>query len=355
MKKYDILEIVNKDKGKKGEHDMKILILFLTIFIVYQIVYHCIPKFKREAIRTFHIIFTSVVVVMVLAATVLSSFYTIEEQEQAVLVTFGKASAVTETGLHFKIPFIQEVVKVDTTIQGMPIGFNETDETIEKESLMITSDYNFVNIDFFVEYQVTDPVRYLYASNAPVLILKNIAQSSIRDTVGQYDVDAVITTGKNEIQSVIKELIIQKLEQQDIGLALVNITIQDAVPPTEEINAAFKAVETAKQGMETTVNAAEKYYNQKIPEAKAEADKILQSAQVTKIERINQANEEIALFEAQYAEYSKNKEVTKLRMFYETMEEVLPNVKVVIGADDGSVTTLYPLDSFVNENSTENE
>ena len=335
---------------------MEILILFLTVFITYQLVYHCIPKVKRAGIRTFHIIFTTVFTVMVVASAVLGSVYTIAEQEQAVLVTLGKASAVTDTGLHFKIPFIQKVIKVDTTIQGMAIGFNsETDEKIEKESLMITSDYNFVNIDFFVEYQVTDPVRYLYASNDPVLILKNIAQSSIRDTVGLYDVDTVITTGKNEIQSVIKELIISKLEEQDIGLALVNLTIQDAIPPTEEINAAFKAVETAKQGMETAVNAAEKYYNQKIPEANAEADKILQSAQVTKTQRVNQAYEEIALFEAQYKEYAKNKDITKLRMFYETMEEILPGVKVVIGADDGSVTTLYPLESFTSGNTTGNE
>lgn len=332
---------------------MEILVLFLTIFVVYQLIYHGIPKEKRGGIHTFHVIFSTVTGVLVLAAAVLGSFYTIAEQEQAVLVTLGKASAVTDTGLHFKIPFIQKVIKVDTTIKGMPIGFREEDDQmVEKESLMITSDYNFVNIDFFVEYQVTDPVRYLYASNDPVLILKNIAQSSIRDTVGQYDVDAVITTGKNEIQGAIKELIISKLEEEDIGLALVNLTIQDAVPPTEEINAAFKAVETAKQGMETALNTAEKYYNQKIPEANAQADQILQSAQVTKTQRINQAYEEIALFQAKYKEYAKNKEVTRLRMFYETMEEILPDVKVVIGADDGSVTTLYPLESFTGQNST---
>ena len=115
---------------------------------------------------------------------------------------------------------------------------------------MITKDFNFVNVDFFVEYKVSDPVKALYASEQPVVILKNIAQSSIRTIVGGYDVDSVITDKKSEIQAEIKESILNKLSKQDIGIMLVNITIQDAEPPTEEIMRAFKSVETAKQSKE---------------------------------------------------------------------------------------------------------
>lgn len=181
------------------------------------------------------------IVIAVLAAIVLmilvsQSTYTIREQEQAVLVTFGKAEAVTEAGLHFKIPFIQQVKKVNTTIQGFSIGYaSDTNATTEDESLMITSDYNFVNVDFFVEYRVSDPVKALYASEEPVEILKKISQSCIRNVIGSYEVDSVLTTGKNEIQAQIKEMIIQKLEERDIGIQLVNITIQDAEPPTEAV------------------------------------------------------------------------------------------------------------------------
>ena len=119
--------------------------------------------------------------------------------------------------------------------------------------------------------------------------MKNMAQSCIRTVIGSYDVDSVLTTGKNEIQAAIKEMITQKLEQQDIGLQLVNITIQDSEPPTQEIMMAFKAVETAKQGKDTALNNANEYNNEKLPEAEAEADQIVKEAEAKKQERINEA------------------------------------------------------------------
>ena len=272
------------------------------------------------------------------------STYTIREQEQAVLVTFGKAEAVTEAGLHFKIPFIQKVKKVNTTIQGFSIGYSsETNLTTEDESLMITSDYNFVNVDFFVEYRVSDPVKALYASEEPVEILKKISQSCIRNVIGSYSVDSVLTTGKNEIQAQIKEMIIRKLEERDIGIQLVNITIQDAEPPTEAVMQAFKAVETAKQESETAVNNANKYRNEQIPAAQAEADRILQEAEADKTERINEATAQVARFDAMYAEYIKYPELTQERMFYEAMEEVLPELTVIIESGNGETQTVVPV------------
>lgn len=305
---------------------------------------------------------------IVIAVLIKGGMYTVREQEQAVITTFGIPRAVTQPGLHFKIPFIQEVQLVDTTIQGFPIGYRGNEEesyqepqydengelidtngvTVEEESLMITSDYNFVNVDFFVEYKISDPVKAVYASQDPVIILKNIAQSCIRNVIGSYDVDSVLTTGKNEIQTVIKDAILKQLELHDIGLSLINITIQDSEPPTQEVMEAFKAVETAKQGKETALNNAEKYRNEKIPEAEAQVDKIKQQAESTKQSRINEANAEVAKFNAMYEEYIKNPEVTKKRMFYETMEELLPDLKVVIDGSDGNMMTILPLDSSYN-------
>lgn len=279
----------------------------------------------------------------------LGSFYNIEEQEQAVLTTFGVAVGVTEPGLHFKIPLIQRVQKVNTTIQGFALGYDVSDnETREEDSLMITKDYNFVNVDFFIEYKVADPVKAVYASQDPVLILQNISKSCIRSVIGSYDVDAVLTTGKNEIQSTIRDMIVGKLEQHDIGLQVVNVTIQDSEPPTVEVMEAFKAVETAKQGKETAINNANKYRNEKLPGAEAEIDKIMQEAQAQKTRRVNEANAEVAKFNAMYDEYVKNPQVTRQRMFYETMEEVLPRLKVVIDGTD-QTNTILPLDSFVTE------
>ena len=295
--------------------------------------------------------------VLFIAFAALNATYTINEQEQAVLVTLGQARSVTTPGLHFKIPFIQDVIKVDTTIQGFSIGYDEESNTnMEDESLMITSDYNFVNVDFFIEYRYSDPVKAVYASDKPVVILKNICQSCIRTVVGSYPVDEVLTTGKNEIQAAIKEMIMSKLEEQDLGVQLVNITIQDSEPPTANVMEAFKAVETAKQGKETALNNANKYRNEKLPEAEASADAIIKSAEAQKTERINEATAQVARFSAMYEEYIKNPEITKERMFFEAMEEVLPDLKVIIESPTGDVQTFYPIESFatVNTESSEN-
>ena len=291
-------------------------------------------------------------IIIVAVILIFGSTYQIKEQEQAVLITLGKAKAVTEPGLHFKIPIIQRVKKVNTTIQGFAIGYNTEDNTSTvEESMMITSDYNFVNVDFFVEYKFSDPVKAVYNSADPVGILKNISQSCIRTVIGSYTVDDVLTTGKNEIQAAIKTMIMERLDEQDLGIQLVNITIQDSEPPTAAVMEAFKTVENAKQGKETTLNNANKYRNEQMPLAEAQADAIIKAAEAQRTERINEAEAQVARFNAMYEEYIKNPTITKQRMFFETMEEVLPNLKVVIESPNGDMQTIYPIDSFVNTDS----
>ncbi len=298
-----------------------------------------------------------VAVVLALALVLLSqAFYIINEQENAVVVTFGTPAAVTEPGLHLKVPFVQQVRKVDMTIKSFAIGYDiATNESIPDESLMITADYNFVNVDFFVEYRVTDPVKAIYASREPVEILKALSQSYIRDTIGMYPVDDVITTGKSQIQSEIKDKISARLDEEDLGLQLVNITIQDAEPPTAEVLDAFKAVETAKQGKETAVNNANKYRSEQMPAAEAQADRILQQAAADKEARINEATGQVARFNAMYAEYLNNPLVTRQRMFYEAMEEILPDLRVIIQDGSGSTLNLMDLTGAVTANSGEGE
>ncbi len=293
-----------------------------------------------------------IVIALAAAVLVFNCSYQIKEQEQAVLTTLGRAEAVTEPGLHFKIPFIQQVQKVNTTIQGFPIGYVlDTDATVEEESVMITNDFNFINVDFFVEYKVSDPVKAVYASKDPEKILKNLSQSCIRTVIGSYDVDSVLTTGKNEIQAAIRDMVSRKLEQHDIGISLVNITIQDSEPPTAQVMEAFKNVETAKQGKETAINNANKYRNEKLPDAQAEADRIIKEAEAYKQERINEAAGQVARFNAMYEEYVKNPTITKQRMFYEAMEEVLPDLELIIDSTDG-VQKVLPLDSFFSLDGT---
>lgn len=301
---------------------------------------------SNEAKTVFRVV-KIVAVVLVVLILGFNSYYTIGEQEQAVVTTFGRAEAVSTPGLHFKIPFIQGVTKVDTTIKGLAIGYDvNTNMSVEEESLMITSDYNFVNVDFFLEYKVSDPIKALYASRNPVLILKNMAQGCIRSVIGTYEVYDVITTEKSEIQSKIREELMSQLEDKDIGIQLVNLSIQDAEPPTTEVSEAFKAVETAKQGKETAINNAKKYRSEQKPQAEAQVDQIKKQAEAEKAARINEAEGQAARFNALYEEYKKYPLITKQRMFYEAMQEILPELEVIIDNSDGSVQKILPLDTF---------
>lgn len=292
-----------------------------------------------------------VLFIIIAIVALFSSMYSISETQSAVITTFGKAHVNESKGLQFKIPFIQKVTKVDTTVKGLTIGYGVNEDgtftDIDSESIMITNDFNFVDIDYYLSYEVTDPIKYLYVSNNPELILKNIAMSCIRNTISAYTVDASLTTGKTEIQANIKQLIRKKLEEKDIGINLVDATMQDVEPPTESVNAAFKAVETAKQNKESTINEANQYRNEQLPAAKAEADKITQDADAKKTSRINEANGQVARFNAEYEEYKNYPLITKKRMFYEAMEDILPTLKVVIDNGSGDIQKYYPIESFV--------
>ena len=297
----------------------------------------------------------------VVAICIISSFYTVKETESVVITTFGKATLVDEKGLHFKLPIIQKAQKVDTTVQGIQIGYTEDKDgkisSIEHESIMITSYFNFIDCDFYISYQVTDPIKYLYNSDNPDEIVKNIAMSCIRSTVSAYGVDTAITTGKAQIQSNVKTMIIEELENEDIGITLVDASIQDVEPPTDNVISAFTAVETAKQGKESAVNEANAYRNEQIPAAEAKADRILQDAEATKTSRINEANGQVSRFNAEYEVYKNYPLITKQRMFLETMEDVLPELKVVIDNGNGDILKYYPISDLagaaVNESSTE--
>ena len=148
----------------------------------------------------------------------------------------------------------------------------------------------------------------------------------------------------------VKELVTQILQEYNIGLTLVDVKIQDSEPPTQEVIEAFKAVETAKQQAETVVNDAKAYQNAQLPDAQAQADKLIQNAEYLKQARINEATEQVAMFTAMYEEYAQDPEITRSRMYYEAISEILPGVKLFINTGDGSnVDMLLPLESIVTE------
>ncbi len=312
---------------------------------------------KKPKLPDIRRLLKNILVIVLFAAIVVCSgtcFYTVDDKQQAVVTTFGKVTDVTDAGVHFKAPFgIQSVQKVDVNVyQKIELGYDSNNSSVSnKDSAMITGDYNIVNVDFFVEYKISDPVQYLYSSNDPELILKNLIQSQVRNVVGSSTVDAVLTDGKENIQMQVKDLVTTILEEYDIGLTLVDVKIQDAEPPTVEVVEAFKAVETAKQQAETVINDAKAYKNAQLPKAQAEADKKIQNAEFLKQKRINEATQQVAMFEAMYAEYAQNPGITKSRMYYETISQILPDVKLYINSGSGAnVQTLLPLESLVANN-----
>ena len=312
--------------------------------------------FKRDATdesgeklrKKVKLLITVALLAVLVCLIIYNGMYNIKEQQQGVVTMFGKVIRTDTAGLHFKLPLIQRVHKVDMTTHGTGIGYTVSPEgqniANTSDGIMITSDFNLINIDFYLEYRVSDPVAYLYHSKEPEAILKNIALASIRSTVVNYTVDEAMTTGKSAIQAEVKAKMVEELAEQDIGLQVVNITIQDAEPPTAEIIQAFKSVETAKQGAETKINQARKYQSEQIPAADATADRIIQSAEAQKAARIAEAEGQVARFAKMYEEYANNPEITRQRLYYEVLEKVLPGIKIYI--TDGSTQTMLPLEPF---------
>ncbi|MGB4437937.1 MAG: FtsH protease activity modulator HflK [Sedimentibacter sp.] len=322
-------------------------------------------EFKEKAPRNVGkikmLLLIPVIVIAIFA--IMSCQYTVEETEQAVVTTLGKVTSVESAGLHFKLPFpIQDVTKVEVNrTQKLQIGYASTSEdqgysdmtSVLDESKMITGDFNIVNIDFFIEWKISDPEKFLYNSDTPSQILKMIAQSSARSVIGSNDVDGVLTTEKSIIQTEIKEKIVNKLGNYDLGVQVLDVKIQDSQPPTPEVIAAFKNVETAKQEKETRINEALAYKNKTLPAAESQADKLIREAESYRESRINAARGEVAKFNAMYTEYAKNKTITKTRMYLETIEEILPGVTVYVDSTEGGIEKMLPLKSF-STTTTEN-
>ncbi len=302
-------------------------------------------KEKKKLVRLAGLILLVVLLLMIGR----SSFFSVSESEQAVVMTFGRYSKTAAAGLYGKLPWpIQSVTILPVNLtQKIELGYGSTNEgsyySIPEESMMITGDLNIVSIDFFVEWKISDPFRYLFETDNPNVILKNMLQSTVRSVVGTKNIDDVLTTGKIQIQADVKEELRQHLEKNDIGVMILDVKVNDSEPPTEDVAKAFRDVETAKQEKETVLNQAVAYKNSKLPEANAQADKIVRAAEGNKQSKINEALGEKDRFLAMYNEYVSFPEISRSRMYLETLEAVLPGIKVIL--DDGSsIVKLLPLE-----------
>jgi len=289
-----------------------------------------------------------IIISALLIVVLFTSWYTVDESEQALVMTFGEANeTITESGLKFKLPWpIQQVEVLSKETFSLQFGYVQEGGEIQsfpEETKMITGDENIVLADLVVQWKITDPRNYLFNSEDPRGILYDATAASIRSIIGSSNIDDALTSGKAEIEMEVRDLLSSLIEKYDIGISVQAVQLQDVELPNEEVRQAFTAVTDAREMMNTKENEAQKYRAQKINEAEGEKDAIESRAEGEKTSRIEQARGDIAIFDNLYSEYQTNPEITRQRLILETLEEVLPDAELYIMNDDGGTLKYLPL------------
>lgn len=308
-----------------------------------------IPKFPKKRIITGLVI----VLILIFFAT---GLYTVNPEEVGVIQRFGKYITTTNPGLHFKIPFGVDVltkVKVThvfkeefgfRTIQpGIKSRYSSRDYT--SESLMLTGDLNIADLEWIIQYRVSDPVKYLFRVRNIEQTIRDASEATIRQIVGDRSVDEVIVLARKEINDLTQINLQNILKEYNTGVEIVTVNLQNVNPP-DKVKPAFNNVNSAKQEKERIVNEAWEAYNKVIPEAKGKAKQTIEEAEGYAVNRINRAQGEADRFAKIYAEYKNAKTVTRKRLYIETMEEVIPKVNklYIVDEDMKGILPLLNLD-----------
>jgi membrane protease subunit HflK len=268
-----------------------------------------------------------------------TSFYQVGTEETGVVLRFGSFSTFSESGLHFKLPFgIDQVFLVKTgRVLKEEFGFRTvqagvrstyTKQDLDGESLTLTGDLNVSDLEWIVQYQISDAFKFLFRVKNPEETIRDIAEAVTRKVVGNSNVTDVLTTDRAMLASAIEKELQGILNSYDLGVRIVTVKFQDVNPP-EQVKAAFNEVNEAEQQKESLIFQAREQYNREVPKAKGVAKSTILEAEGYAIERINKAEGEAGRFLALLTEYRKAPEVTRRRLYLETLEEVLPRLEEV--------------------------
>ncbi|MFO1443996.1 FtsH protease activity modulator HflK [Bacillus sp. Bva_UNVM-123] len=301
-----------------------------------------------------------VLLIIVLGITALTTWYTVDESDQAVILTFGKVDeAVTEPGLHFKMPWpIQEVEKLSKETFSLQFGSEDKEGNMKdfpEETKMITGDEFIVLADLVVQWKITNPEKYLYNAQNPKEILYDATSASLRSIIGSSLIDDALTSGKAEIEADVRDLLSSLIEKYDVGISILAVKLQDVELPNEEVRKAFTDVTDARETADTKKNEAKKYVNQRMNEVKGEEAAIKSKAEGEKAARTEKARGDVAVFNKLYEEYSKNPDITRERLVIETLEQVLPGAEIYIMNDDGNTLKYFPIRPLDKELPNEKE
>jgi len=312
------------------------------------------PNLSGKSIR-------SMVLLLLIFIFLWSSWFTVNPEEVGVVLRFGKYDRTVNPGLNFKIPFgVETVTKVAVERQEKEeFGFRTQRAGIRtqyssrkylEESLMLTGDLNAAEVEWIVQYRIRDPYKFLFKVRHARRTFRDATEAVMRQVIGDRTVNEIITVGRQEIEDTVKVMLQEVSKQYDLGINVDQVVLQDVNPP-EEVKPSFNEVNEAEQEKKKLVNQAQSEYNRVIPKAKGEALQKIEEANGYAVERINQARGDAERFNALFNEYLKAKEVTRQRMYLETMSKVMSRVKRKLITDDkaSGILPLFNLEELKNE------
>jgi len=292
----------------------------------------------------------AIALVLLLLVGLTGSFYKIDTEETGVLLRFGRFIGFAEPGLHVKIPFgVDRVYKAKTgRVEKEEFGFRTvkagvrttyTKRALEGESLTLTGDLNVSDVEWVVQYQIADPFKFLFRIRDPLATIRDISEAVVRKVVGNSNVTDVLTIERERLATAIEQNLQEILNSYDIGVRIVIVKFQDVNPPGP-VKAAFNEVNEAEQQKETLIFQAREQYNREVPKARGVARRTIQEAEGYAVERINKARGETSRFLALLKEYRKAPQVTRQRIYLETIEQILPSLAEIYIMDQQGTAAL---------------
>jgi len=290
-------------------------------------------------------------VVCVVIFGALSSYFTVPAESVGVILRLGKYERTVKPGLHFKVPFGIETVDIVPTQRQLKLEFgfstpgatnpHQSGDDPQLESLMVTGDLNAALVEWVVQYRIDDPYQYLFRIRDPALTLRALSESVMREVVGDRTVDEVLTFGRQEMEIEVLKNIQEAVQKYELGTYIDQVQLKNVNPP-RPVQASFDEVNRAQQEREESINIAQQEYNRIIPRARGQASQKILEARGYALERVNQAKGDVASFSALLEEYDKNPEITRTRLYLETMSSVLGRIDRKVILDDNA-TGLLPL------------
>jgi membrane protease subunit HflK len=308
-------------------------------------------NFNRPSGRQIAAIFIGGLLIFLVIAALLTSYYTVGAESEGVVLRFGKFFNTVEPGLHFKLPFGIDAVTVLPTRRQLKLEFGfstagytnplQVGEDPEEEKSMVTGDLNAALVEWVVQYRIEDPRQYLFDVRNPEGTLRDLSEAAMREVIGDRTVDELITIGRQDIEIEALTRMQDLSKRYHLGIRVDQVQLKNVNPPTQ-VQASFNEVNKAQQDRENAINIANGEYNKAVPKAKGQADQTIREAEGYRFKRVNEAEGDVAAFSAVLQQYIKAPEITRTRLYLETMSEILPQMgqKIIV---DESLRQLLPI------------